>query len=153
LPSRLKATDRTQPVCPLRATRSWPVWASHSLIACSTLPEARVLPSGLYATEPEPLRVARSSPLCAAHNLISAGLANSALLALAMVCPSGLKATEETLFVCPLREARSRRLTASHSLIVLSCHYRRPNASVKDRPSASAADLPPGVPPRYSVRS
>ena len=56
-------------MCPLRVACSLPVATSHSLIVLSQLPEASVLPSGLYATEHTvlvcPLRVSRSLGSCA----------------------------------------------------------------------------------------
>ena len=45
--------------CPWRVACSLPVATSHSLIVLSSLPEASVLPSGLYATEDS-----TSAPLC-----------------------------------------------------------------------------------------
>src|SRR5947209_3817561 len=72
----------------------------------SPLPEARVLPSGLKATDDTPsvcpLRVACSLPVATSHNLIVLSL-----LADANVLPSGLKATDCTSSECPLRVSRS----------------------------------------------
>src|SRR5262245_26298035 len=102
LPSGLYATERTQPVCPLRVACSSPVAASHSLTVWSSLPEASVLPSGLYATDRTqpvcPLRVARSLPVVTSHSLTVLSP-----LPEASVLPSGLYATENTQPVCPLR--------------------------------------------------
>ena len=69
------------------------VGTSHSLIVPSALPEARVLPSGLYATNRTtsvcPLRVARSLPVCTSHSLTVLSW-----LPEASVLPSGLNATD-----------------------------------------------------------
>ena len=50
LPSGLKATLMTGPVCPWRVRASWPVAASQTLTVLSAPAEARRLPSGLKAT-------------------------------------------------------------------------------------------------------
>ena len=56
----------TPPLRPRRAARSLPVFPAHSLTVPSLLPEASVLPSGLYATHVAPPacppRVDRSPP-------------------------------------------------------------------------------------------
>src|SRR5262245_59470333 len=100
-PFGLKATEETWAVRPLSVARSWPLAASNNLISplkCNlgssqrlqALAEARVLPSGLKATEVTqsvcPLSVARSWPLAASHNLIV-----WSSLPEATVLPSGLK--------------------------------------------------------------
>src|SRR5207248_1856055 len=78
----------------------------HSLIVSSSPPEARVLPSGLYATDCTPavcpLRVARSLQVFKSHSLIV-----SSWLPEASVPPSGLYDTENTCCLCPLRVSRS----------------------------------------------
>src|SRR5205085_755015 len=90
---------------------------SHSLIDESQLPEASVVPSGLYATEYTPpacpLRVACSLPVLTSHSLIV-----SSQLPEAKVLPSGLYATEYTRFLCPLRVARSLPVATSQRMIV-----------------------------------
>src|ERR1700722_17735084 len=102
-----------------------PVCTSHSLTVSSMLPEASVLPSGLYATDHTkplcPLRVARSLPVFTSHNLIVLSLPE------ANVLPSQLKATDHAILVCPLRVASSLPASTSHSLIVSS---KPPEASV-----------------------
>jgi hypothetical protein len=65
LPSGLYATEKMNPVCPLRVSCSFPVTTSHSLIGLAWLPEASVLPSRLNAkeyTEGFPLMVTFSLP-------------------------------------------------------------------------------------------
>src|ERR1700740_413502 len=49
VPSGLKATDHTIPVCPLRMAFFWPVFTSHTLIFGSSHPAASRVPSGLNA--------------------------------------------------------------------------------------------------------
>src|SRR5262245_55257977 len=69
-----------------------------------SLPEASVLPSGLYSTQLTgpvcPWRVAFSLPVTTSQSLIVLSR-----LAEASVLPSGLKATHFTTSVCPLRAA------------------------------------------------
>src|SRR4051794_25806480 len=115
---------------------------SHSLIVSSKLPEASVLPSGLYATAHTqsvwPSRVARSLPVATSHSLIVLSL-----LPEASVLPSWLYAREYTVSACPLSVSRSsgswadsgpapRQATPSHtitdcirSLLVAIAHPHR----------------------------
>jgi hypothetical protein len=51
LPSGLKATERTQPVCPFNIFSGFPVAKSQRITVLSADPEANFLPSGLKATE------------------------------------------------------------------------------------------------------
>src|SRR5262249_44479465 len=63
LPSGLKATLETLPVCPLQVRSSWPVWASQTFTVLSSDVPARRLPSGLKATlQTLPLRERSSWP-------------------------------------------------------------------------------------------
>src|SRR5207248_3233589 len=74
------------------------------LIVWSLLPEASVLPSGLYATEVTaavwPLSVAFSLPPATSHSLMVLSP-----LPEASALPSGLNATQNTLSVCPVSVA------------------------------------------------
>src|SRR4051812_47175423 len=89
--------------------------ACHTLIVLSMLPEASVLPSGLYATETTgsecPVSVASSLPVCTSHSLIVLSK-----LPEASVVQSGLNATDNTESVCPLREACTFLVCTSHSI-------------------------------------
>src|SRR5262249_9916167 len=94
-PSEPKAMElMTLEECPLSARNAVPVETAQSLTVLSSLPQARIFPSGLKATElitsEYPLRVRNSVPVETSHSLT----VFSSLLA--RVFPSGLKATEVT---------------------------------------------------------
>ena len=76
-----------------------PEATSHSMIVLSRLPVARVLPSGLNATDATPcacpVSVAVILPLATSHSLTVLSR-----LAEASVLPSGLNVTERTESVC-----------------------------------------------------
>src|ERR1044071_10431727 len=89
------------------------LWTSHSFTVLSSLPEARVRPSGENATDLRgsacPLSVMISVWLCTSHSftVLSA-------LAEARVRPSGEKATDHTPALCPSRVLISFWLGKSH---------------------------------------
>src|SRR5262249_8111068 len=103
MPSGLKHTPLTGPVCPRRVRTSFPVWASHTFtsqgLSGTSPPEAlaRRLPSALKHTELTeclcPVRVSNSWPVWASHTftVLSAQ-------ALARQRPSGLKSTGSTMW-------------------------------------------------------
>src|SRR5687768_4965399 len=70
--STLTLTNRTSPVCPWRATRSWPVAVFHTRTVRSAPPVITVLPSLLRATDlthPACLLGSRGRcPVAASHN-------------------------------------------------------------------------------------
>src|SRR5205807_2211793 len=82
------------------------------------LPEARILPSGLKATDVTgklcPLRVAVIFPLFTSHSLIVLSS-----LPQASAWPSGLNATEEAGAPCPLRVASSLPVATPQTSIVM----------------------------------
>ena len=98
-----------------------PVATSHNRTVPSSLPVARVLPSGLNATD-------QTAPACAVRGLpIWRWVATShnrtvpSSLPVARVLPSGLNATDQTSRVCPVRGLPIWRWVAtSHSRTVVS---------------------------------
>src|SRR5262249_10151659 len=86
--------DQTYPVCPENVAVLEPLATSHSLIVWSALPVARVLPSGLKATELSqsvcPVRVAVRWPVATSHNLRAVPPPEASVL------PSGLKDRKST---------------------------------------------------------
>src|SRR3989442_796851 len=85
---------------------------SHSLIVLSQLAEARVLPSGLYATKDTgfscPRRVACSLRVATSQSVIVLPWFPAA-----SVLPSGLKATDLTQSAFPMRVASSLPVATS----------------------------------------
>src|SRR5207248_2599912 len=96
LPSGLKATQATGPVCPVRTISCFPSAVSHNVTALSSDALARRLPSGLKATPKigaDP-RVSFTSPVAASQNRIfGPPVLNLTLTQPTTRVPSGLKAT------------------------------------------------------------
>lgn len=105
-------------VSPRSVRSSCPVATSQSLIVPSTLPEARILPSGENATvttESEcPVRMRSTRPL-----ITSQSITLRSELPEASVRPSGVNLTEKTSPECPLKVCNLRHST-SQNLTVLS---------------------------------
>ena len=85
LPSGLKATLSTEPVCPLKVRSSWPVWASHTFtVSCHARRAGQafaVRAEGHAVTATAPLRARSSWPVWASHTFTvrSPGSAGQAL--------------------------------------------------------------------------
>ena len=100
-PSGLKATELTPLIeCPVRVAISRRVATSHSLMVLSALPEAKILPSRLNASELTsvylnvvecPSNVAILLPVAISHTWM---VPSKLPLPEAKVLPSGLKAIE-----------------------------------------------------------
>ena len=110
----LKATDQILPICSFKVWRHSPVFTSQILTVLSSLPLAKVLPSGLKATEVTQsvcsVKLRRHSPVSTSQSFTVLSS-----LALAKVLPSGLKATE--LIQSSLCPFKGLRLSPS-----LTCH-------------------------------
>src|SRR5262249_1555910 len=119
LPSGLKATLPTPPLCPPSVNLTLPVAGSHTLTVRSQAPLASHFPSGLKATlfTPDPstrntIRLGLSRGRLRCPRKVSSGRPVRAFHTRtvlsspdeAMRLPSGLKATDQRGFVCPRRE-------------------------------------------------
>src|SRR5262249_17273322 len=101
---------------------------SHNLMVLSMLAEARALPSGLHDTDTTPclcpFRVAPSFGRPRAAVATASELTVHSLIpppvAAATDFPSGLRATDHRVCLCPLRVARSLPVSTSHKVIVRS---------------------------------
>src|SRR5262249_30345191 len=121
----LNATALAASLHPGRVTHSLLSPRSHSLTVPSQLPEVRVLPSGLKATEETvsacPFSSVSVCSLARFHNFSSPGLpGDTPPPAEARALPSGLNATEVTEPKCPLSESSSRPWATSHNRTVWS---------------------------------
>src|SRR5216684_3777537 len=123
------------PECALSERNSMPLATSHSLTVLSSLPLARIFPSGLKVTEltrPEcPVSDRNSAPVVRSHNLIVLSSPPQA-----NVLPSGPNATESTALDC-LNQRNSTLFGKSHKTVLPPELPFGPNVPPSRPPNAS----------------